>query len=155
MNRPDDQPADLDPDIITGIAIDVAIKIHRDLGPGLLESVYEILMCRELSRRGLRVERQKAIRIDYDGASFDDAFRADLFIEGAVIIEIKSLERLAPIHTKQLLTYLRLANLTVGLLLNFGAATLKDGLKRVVNDYPRSASSMLRVNTEDTDNMTL
>ncbi len=133
-------------DDITGTIIDAAVKIHRDLGPGLLESVYEAVLARELERRGLDVVRQRVIRIDYDGMVFEEAFRADILVENRVVLELKSVERLAPVHSKQLLTYLRLMHLPVGLLINFGAATLKEGLHRIVNRLPSSASPGLRVN---------
>lgn len=133
-------------DDITGAIVDAAVRIHRTLGPGLLESLYECLLACELRRRGLRAERQRLISFSYDGIDVEDAFRADLFVEGRVIVEVKSLEHLAPVHTKQLLTYLRLMDLRVGLLLNFGAETMKDGLKRVVNNYTASSLSLLRIN---------
>jgi iron complex transport system substrate-binding protein len=133
-------------DDITGAVVDAALKIHKELGPGLLESVYEVVLARALERRGFRVERQKPIRFELDGMVFEEGFRVDLLVEGRVIVEIKSVEKLAPVHSKQLLTYLRLMNLPVGLLINFGAATLKEGLHRVVNNLAPSASPRLRVN---------
>jgi GxxExxY protein len=133
-------------DDITGAVVDAAVKIHKELGPGLLESVYEVVLARELERRGFQVERQKPIRFEYDGMVFEEGFRTDLLIEGRVVVELKSVENLAPVHSKQLLTYLRLMNLPVGLLINFGAATLKEGLHRIVNKLPSSASPGLRVN---------
>jgi len=133
-------------DDITGAVVDAALKIHMDLGPGLLESVYESVLARALQRRGLQVERQKTIRFEYDGMVFEEGFRTDLLVEGRVVVELKSVENLAPVHSKQLLTYLRLMNLQVGLLINFGAATLKEGLHRIVNNLPNSASPRLRVN---------
>jgi iron complex transport system substrate-binding protein len=133
-------------DDITGTIVDASLKIHRDLGPGLLESVYQAILARTLEKRGLLVEQQKPVRFEYDGMIFDHGFRADLMVEGCVIVELKSVEKLAPVHTKQLLTYLRLLDLRVGLLINFGAATLKQGLHRVVNNLPPSASPRLRVN---------
>jgi iron complex transport system substrate-binding protein len=133
-------------DDITGAIVDAAMKIHMDLGPGLLESVYEMVLAKALSKRGFQVERQKAIRFEYDGILFEEGFRADLLIEGRVIVELKSVEKLAPVHSKQLLTYLRLMQLPVGLLINFGAATLKEGLHRIVNHLSPSASPRLRVN---------
>ena len=133
-------------DDITGAVVDAAVKIHKELGPGLLESVYEAVLARALERRGLQVERQKVIRFEYDGMVFDEGFRTDLLVEGRVIVELKSVEKLAPVHSKQLLTYLRLVNLPVGLLINFGSATLKEGLHRIVNKLLSSASSRLRVN---------
>jgi iron complex transport system substrate-binding protein len=133
-------------DDITGAIIDAAIKIHRELGPGLLESVYEIVLAGALERRGFRVQRQRAVRIEYEGILFEEGFRADLVVESLVVIEIKSVEQLAPVHSKQLLTYLRLMNLEVGLLINFGEPTLKEGLHRIVNGLSPSASPRLRVN---------
>jgi GxxExxY protein len=135
-----------DLDGITGEVIDASIKIHRELGPGLLESVYEAVLSRDLARRGLDVERQKTVAFDYDGMHFEEGLRIDLLVNGCVIIELKSVEKLSPMHGKQLLTYLRLMKLPVGLLINFGAATLKEGLQRVVNNLSRSASPRLRVN---------
>lgn len=133
-------------DNITGAIVDVAMKIYIDLGPGLLESVYEAVLAKTLEKRGFQVERQKVIRFEYDGILFEDGFRVDLLIEGIVIVALKSVEKLAPVHSKQLLTYLRLMNQPVGLLINFGTATLKEGLHRVVNNLPSSASPRLRVN---------
>lgn len=138
-------------DEITGAIVDSALKMHIELGPGLLESVYEIVLARALERRGFRVERQKAIRFGYDGMTFDEGFRTDLLVEGRVVVELKSVEKLAPVHSKQVLTYLRLTNLPVGLLINFGAATLKEGLHRIVNNLPASASPRLRVNRPDAE----
>ena len=131
---------------ISGDVIDVAIRLHRELGPGLLESVYEVILASKLAQMGYAVARQSPIDIEFEGLRFDAAFRIDLLVEGRLVIEIKSVERLAPVHAKQLLTYLRLSNQPVGLLINFGGATLKEGLKRVVNDYLPSASPRLRVN---------
>jgi iron complex transport system substrate-binding protein len=133
-------------DDITGAIVDVALKIHLELGPGLLESVYEAVLARALERRGFHVERQKAIRFEYDGMVFEEGFRADLLVEDRVVVELKSVEKLAPVHSKQLLTYLRLMNLPIGLLINFGAATLKEGLHRIVNNLQPSASPHLQVN---------
>jgi GxxExxY protein len=135
-------------DEITGAVVDASIRIHRDLGPGLLESVYEVVLAAVLARRGLRVERQRALTFAYDGMQFDNGFRVDLLVERCVIVELKSVEKLAAVHAKQLLTYLRLTNLQVGLILNFGAGTMKEGLKRVVNDLHPSASPRLRVNKQ-------
>ena len=114
--------------------IDGAIKIHRGLGPGLLESVYEALLAQELQKRGLKVERQKPIPIVFEGKTFDEGFRADLWIEPGLIVELKSLETLAPVHLKQMLTYLRMTEKPLGLLINFGEELLKTGLRRVVNN---------------------
>jgi iron complex transport system substrate-binding protein len=133
-------------DEITGAIVDSAIRIHKELGSGLLESVYEAVLARVLERRGFHVERQKPIRFEYDGIVFEDGFRVDLLVDERVIIELKSVEKVGPVHCKQLLTYLRLMNLPVGLLINFGEATLKEGLHRIVNHLPSSASPRLRVN---------
>lgn len=133
-------------DEITSAIISAAVRIHRDLGPGLLESLYESVLARALLKRGLRVERQRVIDLSYDGADFENAFRIDLLVEQRVIVEVKSLERLAPVHIKQVLTYLRVTNLQVGLLLNFGAGTMKEGLKRIVNGLPSSTPQLLGVN---------
>ena len=136
----------LELDDITGAVLDVAVKIHRDLGPSLLESVYEVVLAAMLQRRGLSVQRQRLVSFTYEGMTFEDGFRVDLIVNGCVLVELKSVERMARVHPKQLLTYLRLMNLRVGLLLNFGAATMREGVKRVVNDFPPPTSSPLRVN---------
>lgn len=141
-------------DEITGAIVDAALHIHQDLGPGLLESVYEAVLARALERRGFRVERQKLVRFEYDGMVFDEGFRVDLLVEEQVVVELKSVEKFAPVHSKQLLTYLRLLQLPVGLLINFGAATLKEGLHRVVNHLPPSASPRLRVNQPNAGGLT-
>jgi iron complex transport system substrate-binding protein len=120
-------------DKLTGEIVDAAFKLHQALGPGLLEGVYELLLAKELERRGLRAARQVPVSFAYDGLSFPDAFRIDLLVEERVIVELKSVERFAPVHSKQLLTYLRLMDLPVGLLINFGAPTLKEGIHRVAN----------------------
>jgi GxxExxY protein len=135
-----------DVEMLSEIAVDCGLRIHQQLGPGLLESVYEALMASSLVRRGLSVERQKIIPIEFDGISFAERFRADLIVEGQLLIEIKSIERLAAVHGKQLLTYLRLTKQPLGLLMNFGAPTFKEGAKRVVNHHTNFASSRLRVN---------
>jgi GxxExxY protein len=138
-------------DDITGEIVDAAYKLHTGLGPGLLESVYEVVLARDLMRRGLRVERQKPVSFDYDGLHFEAGLRIDLLIESSVVVEIKSVEALLPVHTKQVLTYLRLLKLSVGLLINFGAPTLKEGVHRVVNGLTPSASPRLRVNNPAKD----
>jgi len=117
-----------------------------DLGPGLLESVYETVLAGRLLGSGFSVERQRAVDIEFEGQRFEAAFRIDLFVEGSVLIEIKSVERLNAAHAKQLLTYLRLTKQPLGLLINFGGATLKEGFKRLVNDYDPSASLRLCAN---------
>jgi GxxExxY protein len=124
-----------DTNAITGEIVDAAYGIHRRLGPGLLESVYETLLENVLLQRGFTVVRQKPVPFEFDGLRFDEGFRVDLLVDDRVVIELKSVEKAAPVHLKQLLTYLRLLNLRVGLLINFGAPTLKEGIRRVVNDY--------------------
>ena len=116
-------------------AVDSALLLHREIGPGLLESVYETLLAAELSRRGYGVVRQQPIDFTFNGMRFDAAFKIDLLVEGRLIIEVKSVERLSGVHSKQLLTYLRLMQQPLGLLINFGGETLKEGLKRVVNGH--------------------
>ena len=135
-------------DDITGQIVDAAYRLHKHLGPGLLESVYEMVLAKELERRGLTVRRQLPVSFEFDGMRFEDGFRVDLLVEGIVVVELKSVENLTAVHSKQLLTYLRLLRLPVGLLLNFGAATMKEGTHRIVNDYvpPPSATPRLRVN---------
>jgi GxxExxY protein len=131
---------------IARVAIDCGFKIHSDLGPGMLESFYEAVLASSLMKRGLAVERQKPIVVEYDGTTFAEGFRADIVVEKSLIIEVKSIERLAPVHGKQLLTYLRLTGRPLGLLINFGCATFREGVKRVVNNHTDFASSRLRVN---------
>ena len=118
---------------ISGIILDATITVHRKLGPGLLESVYERVLEYELKRRGLIVERQKPIAIEYEDLVIKDSFRADLVVEDKVIVELKSVERIEKVHKKQVLTYIRLADMRLGLLINFGAPLLKDGIFRIVN----------------------
>lgn len=115
------------------LVLAAAIGIHRELGPGLLESVYEVVLARELSSRGLAVERQVSVPIIYQGLCFEEGFRADLIVAGKVLLELKSVERVTPAHKKQVQTYLRLTGLKLGYLLNFGEAVLKDGITRCVN----------------------
>jgi GxxExxY protein len=113
--------------------VDVAFKIHTTFGPGLLESVHETIMAYELQKRGLRVQRQQAIPVVYEDVRMDLGFRADLIVEGKVVVEIKSVEAIAPVHKKQLLTYLRLTDKRLGLLINFNVELIKNGISRVVN----------------------
>ena len=115
------------------IIVDCALELHRNLGPGLLETVYEVTLARALERRGLEVERQVAVPIEYQGETFSEGFRADLIVGGLVIVELKSIERVTPAHKKQLLTYLRLTGLKLGYLLNFGEALMRDGITRTIN----------------------
>lgn len=130
--------------------VDAALQLHRDLGPGLLESVYEAVLARMLTERGIAVERQKMLPFSFLGMHVDEGLRIDLLVAGRLVVELKSVENLAPVHSKQVLTYLRLSNLSLGLLINFGAATFKEGIRRIVNNHQNFASSRLRVNQADT-----
>ena len=136
-------------ELLSSEVIDAAFHIHKNLGPGLLESVYEVVLMRALEKRGLNAERQKAVPFEYDGMRFDEGLRVDLLVEDVLVLELKSVEVLAPVHSKQLLTYLRLMDRTLGLLINFGAATFKEGCKRIVNNHNDFASSRLRVNRSE------
>jgi GxxExxY protein len=118
---------------IARVIVDTAFKVHTALGPGLYESVYEAVLAHELKKRGLRVLRQHPVPVVWETVRVDESFLADLIVEDKVIVELKSLETLAPVHRKQLFTYLRLADKRLGLLINFGAELIKDGIKRVVN----------------------
>ena len=115
------------------IVVDAALKVHRELGPGLLDSVYEVVLIHELQRRGLKAERQVPVSITYQGLRFDEASRADIIVDGKVILELKSVETVTNAHKKQLLTYLRLTGRKLGFLLNFAEALMKDGITRIVN----------------------
>lgn len=116
--------------------VDAAVKIHTTLGPGLLESVYEVVLAYELEKRGLKVSRQVPISIEYESLQFEEGFRADIIVNDLVILELKSVESVSPTHKKQLLTYLRLTEKHLGLLINFGEALIKDGITRIVNNLP-------------------
>ena len=118
---------------ISGAVIGAAIEVHRVLGPGLLESAYELALERELELRGLPVRRQLAVPLEYKGRALGDDFRLDLVVCDMVLVEIKAVERLLPIHEAQLLTYLRLCNKRLGLLINFNEKVLKEGVKRIAN----------------------
>ncbi len=131
---------------MSAIVVDAAFHIHRELGPGLLESVYETVLAHELRGSGLSVARQLVVPIEFRGIKLDEGLRLDLLVEGKLVVELKSVEVMLPIHTKQLLTYLRLLHLPLGLLLNFGTAMFRDGVKRVVNDHRNSEDSRLRIN---------
>jgi GxxExxY protein len=135
---------------LSAIVVDCAYRLHVEVGPGLLESVYEAVLARMLLDRGVMVQRQVAVPINLMGLSFDEGFRADLIVENLLVVELKSVETLAPVHPKQLLTYLRLLDRPLGLLINFGAATFKEGIKRVVNNHQQFASSRLGVNQGET-----
>jgi GxxExxY protein len=131
-------------ELLATAVVDAAFHVHRGLGPGLLESVYESVLARMLEERGYRVERQKVVSFEYCGMRFEDGFRADLVVEGAIVVELKSVERLAPVHAKQLLTYLRLLDLRVGFLINFNTATFKEGIQRVVNQHRENIPPLFR-----------
>lgn len=118
---------------IAKVIVDAAFQIHKGLGPGLLETVYEVVLAHALKRRGLKVERQVPVAIVFEGIRFDEGFRADLIVEDKVIVELKSVEKVIPVHKKQLLTYLRLTDKKLGLLINFGSELIRDGISRVVN----------------------
>ena len=132
-------------ELVAQIVVDCGYKLHTGLGPGLLESVYEVVLAQMIEHRGLHVVRQHPVPIQFDGMTFAEGFRADLFIEGILIDELKSVEHLAPVHSKQLLTYLRLLHLPLGLLMNFGAATYKEGVKRIANAHTDTSGSQLRI----------
>ena len=123
---------------VAPIVVDAAFKVHITLGPGLLESVYESVIAFELQRRNLRVERQVPLPVKYEGIEIEQGFRMDLVVEGILVIEVKSVDAVAPVHRKQLLTYLRLSGLRLGLLVNFNTPYIKDGITRIVNGLPDS-----------------
>jgi len=128
------------PDQLEAIAtqvVDAALCVHRELGPGLLESAYEMALCRELSLRDLTFERQKAMPVSYKGTALDCGYRIDVLVEDAIVIELKAVEQLAPIHEAQLFTYLKLAGCHIGFLINFNTRLLKNGLKRIVHNLPK------------------
>lgn len=131
---------------LSAIAVECGYKLHVNLGPGLLESVYEALLAKLLSDLSLKVERQKPIKINYQDVVLEEGFRVDLLVEDKLLIELKSTERHMPVPAKQVLTYLRLMDLPLGLLMNFGEPTFKAGCKRIVNNHSDFASSRLRVN---------
>jgi GxxExxY protein len=115
------------------IIVNCAVQIYKELGPGLFESVYEVILAHELAQLGLRVERQVPIAIEFHGMTFNEGFRADLIFEGKVIVELKSVEAVSNAHKKQVLTYLKLTGMKLGYLLNFGEALMKDGISRILN----------------------
>lgn len=133
---------------LSAIVVDCGYRLHVEAGPGLLETVYEVVLARMLADRGLVVKRQVPVPIRLMGMSFEEGFRADLIVEDRLLIELKSVENLLPVHSKQVLTYLRLLNLPLGLLINFGAPMFKDGCKRIVNNHRDIQSSRLRLNQE-------
>ena len=116
-------------------AVDCGFQIHKEIGPGLLESAYELLLAESLAARGLHVERQVSIDLKANGIVIDNAFRADILVEKCLLIEVKSTEQHAPVHAKQVITYLRLMQLPLGILMNFGAPTFKEGVRRIANNY--------------------
>ena len=128
---------------ISAVVVDCAYRLHVETGPGLFESVYEVVLARMLEGEGLAVARQVPIPIEWKGMRFDEGFKVDIVVEDKFLIELKSVEKLAPVHGKQLLTYLRLRKLPLGLLINFGAATFKEGVRRVVNHHVKTADSKL------------
>jgi GxxExxY protein len=138
-----DGNASLTPNQLSKLILDAAFKVHTRTGPGLLESVYEVTLAHELLKLGLRVERQVSIPIRYDELTFDEGFRADLLVEGKVIVELKSIEQLARVHSKQVLTQLRLSGHKLGRLINFGEVHLKHGIERIVNGLPEEPCSGL------------
>ena len=121
---------------VAKVIVDCAYRVHTTLGSGLLESVYEAALAHELGKRGFQVERQKPLPVVYENIRLEEGFRADLVVSDLVIVELKSVEEVAPVHKKQLLTYLRLADKRLGLLINFGVAKIKDGISRIVNGLP-------------------
>jgi iron complex transport system substrate-binding protein len=139
----------LDVESISAIVVDCAYKLHVEAGPGLLETVYEVVLAKMLENSGLRVKRQVPVPIELMGLKFDEGFRADLIVEDTFLIELKSVEQLAAVHSKQVLTYLRLLKMPVGLLINFGNSTFKEGVKRIVCNHHDLASSRLRVNLQE------
>ena len=121
-------------DLLSNEIIGASIEVHRHLGPGLLESAYEECLCQELTQRGVRFERQKSLPVTYKNTNLDCGYRLDLVVEGVVILELKAADRLEPIYTAQLLTYLKLSGLKLGILINFNVPFLRTGIKRVVNN---------------------
>jgi GxxExxY protein len=120
---------------LAAVLVDACIKIHRDLGPGLLESVYEAVLAHELRMRGCQVARQVPIPVVYEGMRFEEGFRADIVVDGRLLVELKSVERVAPVHKKQVLTYLRLMGISLGFLVNFGEELMKTGIHRIINNH--------------------
>ena len=124
-----------DLEVLVSQVLDTAFAVHTDLGPGLLENVYEQVLANRLSRQGSKIDGQMPVGASIDGLNFPEAFRLDLLVDMRLIVEVKAVERLAPVHARQTLTYLRLMKLPLGLLINFGGITLKEGIKRVANNY--------------------
>jgi len=131
----------MEPNEVTAQIVDAAYQIHTQLGPGLLETVYEVTLAHELKKRGLTVRRQVPVPIEYDNLKFDEGFRMDLLVEESIIVEIKSVLANHPIHAKQLRTHLALAKLRLGLVLNFGLERMKEGITRIINGFPEAPGS--------------
>ena len=132
---------------LSSLVVDCAYKLHVEAGPGLLETDYEVVLTEMLKERGLRVRRQAQVPIELFGLKFDEGFRADLIVEDSFLIELKSVENLLPVHSKQVLTYLRLLKMPLGLLINYGAGTFKEGVKRIVSRHDDTSASKLRINS--------
>jgi GxxExxY protein len=132
-------------DVVSAEVLEAAYHLHKGLGPGLLESVYEQLLAKDLARRGLRVERQRVVPFEYDGLVFEAGLKVDLLVNECLVVEIKAVEKLLPVHERQTYTYPRLMDLQVALLLNFGAPLMKDGIHRIVNGYRPTPQSRLRI----------
>ena len=127
----------MDLEVLARQAVNCGFQVHTRLGPGMFESVYEVVLADYLMKQGLRVERQKSVAFTLDDLTFTEAFRVDLVVEDLLVIELKSVEQTLPVHSKQLLTYLRLMKLPLGFVMNFGTATFKEGVRRIANDYWR------------------
>ena len=147
-NSREDAKARRDVEELSAIVVDCGYKLHLEAGPGLLETVYEVVLAKMLTEQGISVRRQVPVPIRLMGMTFEEGFRADIIVEDRLLIELKSVENLMPVHSKQVLTYLRLLKLPLGLLINFGAPTFKDGCKRIVNGHRETHSSLLRLNQE-------
>ena len=146
FSREDAKARIWDAESLSALVVDCAYKLHVEAGPGLLESVYEVVLAKMLADAGVEVLRQVSVPIRLMDMAFDEGFRADLIVAGKLLVELKSVEKLAPVHAKQTLTYLRLMHLPIGLLINFGASTFKEGIQRIVNHHTCFATSRLRVN---------
>jgi GxxExxY protein len=131
---------------LSAITVDCGLTVHKDLGPGMLESAYEAVLAHLLRQKGLSVERQKIIPIIYNDLIIEQGFRADLIIENKLLVELKTVERLSPVHARQVRTYLKFTGLTVGLLMNFSTEKFTDGLKRIVNNHGDTHNSLLEIN---------
>ena len=136
----------MDVEELSAIAVDCGLQVHKDLGPGMLESAYEAVMAHLMMKKGLSVERQKVIPITYDGLVIEQGFRADLIVEGQLLIELKTVERMSLVHARQVRTYLKFTGLHVGLLMNFSTEKFTDGLKRIVNNHFATENSRLSIN---------